>query len=144
MDKRSTSELINILKTADKGDVREVVVEELCDFPTYMNEIITEKKLKRQDIFQRADIPQKYGYKLLNGDTHTTNRDRLLRIFIAMGMSLKEVQRALTIYGMPILYPKNQRDAIIIIAINKEITSVDTVDEWLEEYREEPLFRLDE
>jgi predicted transcriptional regulator len=106
-----------------------------------MDLLISDKKLKRQDIFQKADMPQKYGYKLLSGESHTIDRDKLLRIFIAMNMTLKETQRALTLYGMPILYPKLKRDAIIIIALNKGISSVDTVNEWLIEHKEPALSR---
>ncbi len=109
-----------------------------------MDFIIEEKKLKRQDIFQKADIPQKYGYKILSGESHTTDRDKLLRIFIAMGMNLKETQRALELYKMPALYPKRQRDAIIIIAINKGVSCVDTVNEWLSQYGEKELTRSGE
>lgn len=78
---------------------------------------------------------------MLNGESHTKDRDKLLRIFIAMGMNLKEVQRALALYGMPGLYPKKQRDAIFIIAFNEGITSVDTVNSWLQEYGETELTR---
>jgi hypothetical protein len=84
-------------------------------------------------------LPQKYGYKLLSGETHTTDRDKLLRIFIAMNMTLKETQRALELYGLATLYPKKKRDAIIIIAINKGISSVDIVNEWLTEQGESEL-----
>ena len=86
-------------------------------------------------------MPKKYGYKLLNGESHTKDRDTLLRIFIAMGMNLKEVQRALALYGMPGLYPKKRRDAIFIIAFNEGISSVDTVNSWLREYGETELTR---
>ncbi len=108
-------------------------------FSTYLDGLIAQKKLKRQDIFQKADLPQKYGYKLLSGETHTKNRDKLLRLFIAMGLTLKETQRALALYPMPTLYPKNSRDMVLIIAINQGVSSVDTVNEWLEEYGERPL-----
>ena len=104
-----------------------------------MDTLISRKRLKRQDIFQKADLPQKYGYKLLSGERRTTNRDKLLRIFIAMNMTLKETQRALMLYGLSALYPKKKRDAIIIIAINQGISSVDTVNEWLCEHGEEEL-----
>jgi hypothetical protein len=41
-------------------------------------------------------------------------------------MDLNQIQRALTIAGLGILYPKNKRDAIIMFAVNKGIGIMDT------------------
>lgn len=144
MEEKSTSKLMNLLQNTKKADLaglKQDLTVHSYSFFVYMDEIISKKNLKRQDIFQKADIPQKYGYKLLSGESHTKDRDKLLRIFIAMGMNLKEVQRALALYGMPALYPKKRRDAVLIVAINEGIGSVDTVNEWLLEYGEKELSR---
>lgn len=145
MKKDSTTHLMDVLLNAEKEDIDQFshkhLTGQFSGFPAYMDALISKKKLKRQDIFQKADLPQKYGYKLLSGETHTTNRDKLLRIFIAMNMTLKETQRALELYELATLYPKKKRDAIIIIAINKGISSVDTVNEWLSEQGESELSR---
>lgn len=143
MEQKSTSTLMNVLQSANMVDIKSyhaTYLSSVCDsFPVYMDGLIRAKNLKRQDIFQRADLPQKYGYKLISGECHTSDRDKLLRIFIAMKMTLKETQRALALYGLASLYPKLRRDAIIIIAINNEITSVDAVNECLVEHEESPL-----
>lgn len=143
MKQNSTAHLMNVLMNTEKEDIDQFTHKHLAGqfsgFPAYMDTIISKKGLKRQDIFQKADLPQKYGYKLLSGETHTTDRDKLLRIFIAMDMTLKETQRALELYGLATLYPKKKRDAIIIIAINKGISLVDTVNEWLTEQGESEL-----
>jgi hypothetical protein len=145
MEQESTSELMKILKDAGKDDIGEYNSRHLSgvcsDFTVYMDSLIAEKHLKRQDIFQKADLPQKYGYKLLGGESRTRDRDKLLRIFIAMGLNLKETQRALELYGMPALYPRIRRDAVIIIAVNRGVSSVDTVNEWLSEHGENELSR---
>ncbi|NLJ40043.1 MAG: hypothetical protein GX352_00285 [Clostridiales bacterium] len=142
---KSTSRLFDVLKSADKDNIgkyqKDYLAHTFSGFVAYMDWLISDKKLKRKDIFQKADMPQKYGYKLLSGESRTIDRDKLLRIFIAMNMTLKETQRALTLYGMSILYPKLKRDAIIIIALNKGISSVDTVNEWLIEHKEPALSR---
>ena len=144
-EQESTGYLMNVLKNAEKEDIdefsRKYLKEQCGGFPAYMESIIKRKKLKRQDIFQKADMPQKYGYKLLSGETHTTDRDKLLRIFIAMNMTLKETQRALSLYGMPRLYAKKKRDAMLIIAFNKGMSSVDDVNEYLKEKGEAELTR---
>ncbi|MEA4919788.1 MAG: hypothetical protein VB078_02515 [Clostridiaceae bacterium] len=148
MEQDSTSMLMNVLKSANKEDISKYQTDHLfvgrTGFCAYMDALILEKRLKRRGIFQKADIPQKYGYKLLSGESHTSNRDKLLRIFIAMNMTLKEIQRALALYDMPVLYPKRKRDAIIIIAINKGVSSVDIVNEWLVEQGETELSRIED
>ena len=145
MEEPSTSRLMDVLKSAGSTDLSEYehtyLTKGCRSFPAYMDALISGKHLKRQDIFQKADVPQKYGYKLLTGESHTTDRDKLLRIFFAMEMDLKEVQRALALYPMPVLYPKNRRDAVMIIAINRRVHSVDEVNELLAAQGEEPLRR---
>lgn len=141
-----TSELEKFLSQAKKEDIFKFENQYLkgmnTSFPAYMDMLIEKKRMKRQDIFQKADIPQKYGYKLLTGESHTTDRDKILRLLIAMKATLKETQRALTLYGFSVLYPKVKRDAVLMIAFNKEIDSVETVNEWLEEAGEAPLSRI--
>lgn len=135
MDEKSTSNLMNVLKNTDKNGIEkfksEYLMNQPFDFASYISDIIDEKKLKRQDIFQKADLIKGYGYKLLNGESRTSDRDKLLRIFIAMNMNIKETQRALELYGLPPLYPKKSRDMVIIVAINNGISNVDTVNEML-------------
>ena len=139
----STTSLMNVLQSADFMDIdsysKNYIRSAISSFSVYMDSIIKRKGLKRQDIFQKADIPQKYGYKLLSGESHTKDRDKLLRIFFATNMTLKEVRRALELYGMPVLYPKKKRDALLIIAFNRGISSVDEVNKILTENGESEL-----
>ena len=93
MEEKSTSKIMEILKHTKKAELsalQDDMTVQSHSFITYMDQLIQQRNLKRQDIFQKADMPQKYGYKLLNGESHTKDRDKLLRIFIAMGMNLKK------------------------------------------------------
>lgn len=139
MDQESTTNLIGILQNTKEKDIDKYYkqhIESKCyeTFTAYMDDLIAQKRLKRQDILARADIPQKYGYKLLSGESHTSNRDKILRICLAMKLSLTETQRALVLYGMQPLYPKNKRDAFLIIAINTSMHSIDDINERLVSY----------
>ena len=136
MEQDSTSNLMKILQNSSEKDVDQYCEQYIDDksyasFTAYMDDLIAQKHFKRQDILARADIPQKYGYKLLTGERHTTDRDKILRICIAMKLSLKETQRALSLYGMQPLYPKNKRDVIFIIAFNKATDSVADINQRL-------------
>ena len=87
----------------------------------------------------KADIPERYGYKLLSGEKHTRQRDVILRICYASELTLKETQRALRKYGMPELYAKISRDAMIMIAFNERPGSIIDVNALLKEHGMEPL-----
>lgn len=87
----------------------------------------------------KADIPERYGYKLLSGEKHTKQRDIILRICYAAEMTLDETQRALKKYGMPELYAKIPRDALLMIIFNERPGSIINVNALLKENGMEPL-----
>ena len=101
--------------------------------------VLREKGITQQIAFLKADIPERYGYKLLSGEKHTRQRDVILRICYASGFTLKETQRALRKYGMPELYAKISRDAMIMIAFNERPGSIIDVNALLKEHGMEPL-----
>ena len=108
MAKKSTEELEKILGSTHIKDVESYLEENaesiLSDdrpFCDYFKELIKEKKKRQLDIFLDADIPERYGYKLLTGEKHTKQRDVILRLCYAAEFSLEETQKALKIYKMP-------------------------------------------
>jgi len=141
--KKTTRELINILKDTKPSGLQRYESNYLNQSPItfyeYIDNIIKRKKLKRQNIILKANLPQKYGYKLLSGQTHTTDRNKILKICFSMEMSLDEAQTALKLYGMNELYPKIKRDAMLIIAFNNKIFWIDDINDWLVEQGEAPL-----
>lgn len=110
-----------------------------CAFSEYVRGIIRENKLRQKDVFLKADIPERYGYKLVSGEKTTQRRDVLLRLFLAAGFDLNQVQHALRLYGMPELYSRFERDAVLIIAVNSGMSDPYDVDELLEGQGLEPL-----
>ena len=108
-------------------------------FTVYMKNILREKNLTQQIVFLKADIPERYGYKLLSGEKRTRQRDIILRICYAAEMSLEETQRALKKYEMPALYAKIPRDALLMIIFNERVESIIEVNEILKEHGMEAL-----
>ena len=108
-------------------------------FGKYIKDILCSKNLSQQTVFLKADIPERYGYKLLSGEKHTRQRDVILRICYAAELTLDETQRALRRYGMPELYPKIQRDALLMIVFNERPGSIIDVNDLLNENGFEPL-----
>lgn len=108
-------------------------------FSDHMHKIIKEKGLKQQDIFIKADIPERYGYKLLSEEKRTKQRDIILRLCYAMELSLADTQKILQIYEMPQLYARIPRDAALMIAFNERPGSVIDVNSFLKMNGIEPL-----
>lgn len=146
MKEKSTNELQSILNKTRPDGIRDFLAENRDSmfpderpFADYMRGLFKSRKMTQQQIFSRAGIPERYGYKLISGAKKTLQRDIILRICIAAGFSLKETQTALTLYSMPTLYPKIARDSVIIIALNQKFRDVDRVDELMKENGFPPL-----
>lgn len=144
MNTKSTDELEKILKSTHienfeaycKNYTRDAVEN---DFAVYIKTLIKQKRLTQQRVFLNADIPERYGYKLLSGEKKTRQRDIILRICYGAEMTLDETQRALRKYEMSELYPKNSRDALLMIIFNERPGDVIDVNTILMEHGMEPL-----
>ncbi len=143
MREKETEELENILGNTHLQDFEQFqsshLNHETTSFYTYMREVITQKRLTQQEIFLNADVPERYGYKLLSGEKTTRQRDVILRICYAAEFSLEETQRALKKYKMPELYAKVPRDALLMIIFNERPGSVIEVNTILKEHGMEML-----
>lgn len=141
---KDTEHLLNTLQNISPSEVKDYLQEQFKggepSFSGYIDSLLERKNLKRQDVLIRANLPQKYGYKLLTGESHTTDRDKILRICFSMEMTLKETQRALNLYGMNELYPKIKRDVLLIVALGQKIFDIDQVNELLKTGGEAPLY----
>lgn len=142
----TTEKLTNVLKKAKPEELKayfeencEVIIQEERPFATFMRMLLREKGLKQQDLFVLADIPERYGYRLISEERHTKQRDVILRLCIGGLFSLDETQKALRLAGLPILYPKLPRDAVLMVAINRGVGDVHAADNLLAEHDMEPL-----
>lgn len=146
MNEKSTSELEEVLKSTHLKDFsgycknnKESVIDDEKVFVEYFKSLFKEKGVSQQKVFLMADIPERYGYKLLSGEKRTRQRDVILRICYAAEFTLNETQRALKKYGMPQLYPKVPRDALLMIAFNERPGSIIDVNALLKENGMPPL-----
>ncbi|NBJ93567.1 hypothetical protein [Parablautia muri] len=144
MGEKNTGELEKVLQSTHIKNFNTYCRENVgCltegDFTVYMKNIISEKKLTQQLVFLRADVPERYGYKLLSGEKRTRQRDVILRICYAAEMSLAQTQRALKKYEMPELYAKRPRDALLMIIFNERPGDIIDVNEILKEHGMETL-----
>ena len=108
MSEKRTDELEDALGKTHAADFRDYLSENKDSllslqnsFSMYIKDIIHRSHLTQQTVFLMADIPERYGYKLLSGEKRTRRRDIILRICYAAQLTLDETQRALEKYGMP-------------------------------------------
>lgn len=138
MNEKTTDELKKILGSTRIDNIQEFIsaqkdsiVHTDRPFCEYVKGLIKEKGLKLQEVFLEADIPERYGYKLLTEEKRTRQRDVILRICYGAKMTLDETQTALRLYQMPELYPKFPRDALIMIAFNERPGTILDVNAYL-------------
>ncbi|MBQ1328671.1 MAG: hypothetical protein IIY49_11630 [Eubacterium sp.] len=143
---KKTSELESILNKTKISDFEKYIeenknsnIEPNNSFSVYFKELLQKKGITQLKAFLRADIPEKYGYKLLSGEKHTRQRDIILRLCYASEFSLEETQRILKMYELPALYPKIPRDAFLMILFNENKRNIIEINELLKNHGFDPL-----
>lgn len=103
----------------------------------YLNQLLTEKSLKRSEVVRMANLNETFGYQIFTG-ARNASRNKILQIALAMALTLRETNRALTFAGVSTLYPRNRRDAIIIFCIDRGC-SLQKTNEELYRFGEETI-----
>ena len=138
LEQKPTTELDNLLNKASPDQLesylsgnKEYLADEEKAFYYYMKDVLDEKNRKLRDLYIAAGVTDSYGGKIIRQESHTKNRDMILRLCLAGHFSLLETNRALKLYGMSELYAKDPRDACLIVAVNNRIYDRYDVDELL-------------
>ena len=118
---------------------KEEMINDDYAFSEYMRQIFKDKGVHQQDVFLYADIPERYGYKLIAQQKHTRQRDIILRICYSASFSLDETQKALRLYGMPELYVEFPRDALIMVIFKDRPGDIIDVNSLLRKNGMKPL-----
>ncbi|MCD2492984.1 XRE family transcriptional regulator [Lacrimispora sp. NSJ-141] len=142
MDRKTTDELLKILGDVTSERALEKYVEDHTKKPEgslsgYLEKTLAEKGLEKSSVIQASGLQRNYGYQIFSG-TRGAGRDKLLALCIAMKMTAKEVQKALQLAGLNGLYARVRRDAVLIFAVNKGLSVLDT-NELLDEMGESIL-----
>lgn len=139
--KKSTSELLEILKKSPDiptytDRVSGNLIEQL-PLHTYLLKILEEKQLKRSDVAHASGLDRGYVYDIFAGKK-TPSRDKLLALCFALRLSDVQVQRLLNSTGYAQLYPRVERDSIILFALSHHLSLLDA-NELLYEMNYQPL-----
>ena len=124
MKKKDTNELMDELIQSDNTDEycsknAQFMVNDKISI--YLNNILENKRLVKSKIIKKTELSEVQCYQIFDG-RRKPSRDSLLSICIAMELSLDETQQMLKTGGFAPLYPKNQRDVIIIKGIQNNLS----------------------
>lgn len=91
----------------------------------YLNKLLQDKNLTKSELVKKINNDDKHIYHIFSG-LKKPSREKLLTIARAMELNLEETQYLLRYGGFAILYPRNSWDAVIISAIEKNLTILET------------------
>lgn len=140
MDKSgiTTSKLLDIINKSNSFE--DVIEAHHLDTPglgSYLMNLLHEHSITPSNAIEKTNLSKSFFYQILSG-TRTPSRDILIRIALAIGETLEQTQKMLTISQRGTLYPRIRRDAAIIFCLQKKCT-LERTNELLEEIGETPL-----
>ena len=110
-------------------------------FRDHLARLCEEKNKVPNQVISRSGIDRTYGHQLFNG-RRKPSRDKVLQLAFGFELTYEEAQDLLKSAGESPLYPRIQRDAVIIFALIRGL-DVDDVQATLLELSL-PLFKKDE
>lgn len=115
----STENLMKLLETS--VDLSATLAEHPGDFAVgsfseLLKTLLLEHGLSVAALEQRSLLSRSFTYQLLRGD-RVPGRDIVLRLAIALHCSVDETQRLLRLAQRGILYPRVERDAVLLYAL---------------------------
>lgn len=119
--RKTTEELMAEIKSVKEiGDFVEQNQEELLDMSLseYLRQLLDKYILEKSAVFRRARMSDSnYGYELFRDDSKKASRDKLIQICFGFPLTIEEAQEVLRYGAVRTLYPRDQRDAIVLFAL---------------------------
>ena len=140
--KKNTSQLLNEIRSTASIDRwmsthEESLIEDM-ELSEFLERMLTLHGMKKNEIIQRSNIDQTYGYQIFQGLKKNPSRDKLLRLALAFSLSIEETKLLLHYGGAEMLYPRVPRDAYLMYAIHHGFSVIKT-DDYLDEHGERTL-----
>ena len=126
---KSTEELTNILKS--KKSYTDFFQEEVgeLEFKTiaeYLDMLLSEKKLQKNEVIARSNLDRYTAYQIFNGRKTNPSRDKMIMLSIGMGLTLEETRKLLKVSSLSDLYIRNPRDSIIMYCLVQKSDLIET------------------
>ena len=123
MKEKSTEELIHEIKSAtDIEDYLYDNQENLINstLTEHLNSLLSKKGIRKADVVRDSQLGRAYVYQIFSGEK-TPSRDKLIAIAFGLHLTDKEVQALLKASKNRELYARDERDAIILFAIQRSM-----------------------
>ncbi len=91
----------------------------------HLNALLVQKGLLVADVARESQLDRKYVYQIFDGKKRPS-RDKLIAIAFGLGLDEDETQRMLKVSGNKELYVRNKRDAVILFALQRKKTLMET------------------
>lgn len=127
MKEKSTDELRHEIKTAT--DIEDYLVKNSTyllkdSLSEHLHMLLSQKNLSRADVIRGSLLGRAYVYRIFGGDK-TPSRDKLIALAFGLQLSDTETQKLLKLSGNRELYARDGRDALILFALQKNMTIMD-------------------
>jgi len=99
--------------------------------------LLAEKGITRADAVRGSLLDRAYVYQIFSGEK-TPSRDKLIALAFGLGLTDEETQRMLKLSGNRELYAKDKRDALILFALQRRYSILET-NEMLYEHEQSIL-----
>ena len=119
------------------NDLLDQLADNNCSIDDYLEENREDMIILAAKDFWEAAINYCYFYDIVNG-RKIASRDKVIRLILSMRLTTDDCQEALRISGRSALYPKVQRDALLIYGIENRYT-VDETNQLLSAHGEDTL-----
>ena len=132
MDKETTrrleEKLIRINREDDLRDYLDdpALLDQNLTFAEYFMSLEKVKQMREADLVKASGIERTYCYQILNGTRPNPGRDKILRLCLAAGLSVKDSMKVLKVSGESPLYARSRRDAIIMYCIQNQLPAEET------------------
>ena len=121
MDGKSTDELKNEIKEVTdiedflSANSAHLIKESLSK---HLHALLSLKNLSRADVIRGSLLGRAYVYRIFAGQK-IPSRDKLIALAFGMRLSDEETQKMLKLSGNRELYPRDERDAVILFALQR-------------------------
>lgn len=128
MNEKSTDELRHeITMATDMEDYLTRNQEHLLkdSLSEHLHMLLTEKNLRRADVIRGSLLGRAYVYRIFAGDK-IPSRDKLIALSFGLQLTEEETQKMLKLSGNRELYARDKRDALILFALQRNMSIMDT------------------
>lgn len=117
---KTTAELMEELKYKDQPvqeyweDNAPSMIE--VNLKNFWSDLVRRSGMTKSDIINKSDFGYVYFYDVING-RKIPSRDKIVKLILAMHLTLDDCQAALKYCGRSILYPRVKRDSVLIYGL---------------------------